>query len=88
MTISGTAWAGLTYSAIFALVVSYLIWWTAVQRIGSARTAIYGNVVPVPAMIIAALWLHEPIGFAKVAGALAILVGVGLTKIQRVTRSV
>jgi drug/metabolite transporter (DMT)-like permease len=39
-------------------------------------------------MIIATLWLDEPIGFAKVAGALAILVGVGLTKIQRVTSSV
>jgi|TARA_B100001971_G_scaffold139433_1_gene128798 drug/metabolite transporter (DMT)-like permease len=88
MTISGLAWAGLTYSAIFALVACYLIWSTAVQRIGSARTAIYANVVPVPAMIIAALWLHEPIGFAKVAGALAILVGVGLTKIQRVTSSI
>ena len=31
--ISFGAWAGLVYSAIFALCVSYLIWYTAVQRI-------------------------------------------------------
>ena len=32
------AWAGLAYSAVFALCVAYMIWYTAVQRIGSART--------------------------------------------------
>ena len=81
--ISLWAWGGLAFSATFALCVAYLIWYTAVQRIGSTRTSVYSNMVPVAAMIVAAIWLQEPIGSLKIVGAAAILLGVVLTKIQR-----
>jgi drug/metabolite transporter (DMT)-like permease len=73
-------WTALVLSAIFALGVAYLIWYTAVQRIGSARTAIYSNVVPIVAMAVAALWLGEPLTRAKLIGAGAVLTGVLLTR--------
>jgi drug/metabolite transporter (DMT)-like permease len=81
--ISLGAWVGLVYSAIFALCVAYLIWYTAVQRIGSARTSVYSNMVPVTAMIVAFLWLGEPISGAQIAGAVSILGGVTLTRMKR-----
>jgi len=80
-TISAITWIKLTYSAIFALCVAYTIWYAAVRRIGSARTAVYSNLLPIIAMLTAYLWLHEPIGKIKLIGAAAVLVGVAVTRV-------
>ena len=85
--ISLGAWVGLVYSAVFALCAAYLIWYTAVQRIGSVRTSVYSNMVPVVAMIVAALWLGESISAAQVGGAASIVAGVALTGAWRLTPS-
>lgn len=73
-------WVKLIYSSIFALCVAYTIWYAAVRRIGSARTAIYSNLLPIIAMLTAYLWLDEPIGRIKLMGAAAVLCGVALTR--------
>jgi len=77
---SSWTWIALVLSAIFALNVAYLIWYTAVQKIGPSRTAIYSNVVPIVAMAVAALWLGEPLTRTKLLGATAVLTGVALTR--------
>ncbi|MEW5982148.1 MAG: DMT family transporter [Acidobacteriota bacterium] len=74
------AWVAVVFSGILALNVSYLIWYTAVQRIGNLRTSVYSNVTPVVAMSVAAVVLGEPITIAKIAGAAAILGGVAATR--------
>jgi len=79
-TISAITWMKLAYSAIFALCIAYTIWYAAVRRIGTARTAIYSNLLPIVAMVTAYLWLHEPIGKIKLIGAAAVLAGVALTR--------
>jgi drug/metabolite transporter (DMT)-like permease len=81
-SVSLGAWSGLVFSAVFALYVAYLVWHTAVQRIGNLRTSIYSNMLPAVAMVIAAIWLNEKLTGSKVAGASAILVGVGITRID------
>jgi drug/metabolite transporter (DMT)-like permease len=78
--ISPITWVKLVYSALFALCVAYTIWYAAVRAIGSARTSVYSNLLPIVAMITAWLWLHEPIGTAKILGAAAVLAGVALTR--------
>jgi drug/metabolite transporter (DMT)-like permease len=80
-TITVGAWAGLVFSAVFALCVAYLIWYTAVQRIGSAKTSVYSNMVPVAGVATAVLWLGEPLRARTVVGAAAILAGVILTRL-------
>jgi drug/metabolite transporter (DMT)-like permease len=75
-------WLGLLYSAVFALVVSYLIWYTAVQRVGNSRTSIYSNVVPLVAISVAALVLGESIALRQILGAAAILGGVAVTRLE------
>ena len=55
----------------------------AVQRLGSARTSIYSHLVPVAALVTAAVWLGEPIGGAKTIGALLVIGGLLTTRIQR-----
>ena len=83
MRVSAWTWITLVLSALLALCVAYVIWYTAVQRIGAARTAIYSNVVPLVAMAFAALWLHEALTLPKLLGAAAVLSGVFLTRFGR-----
>ena len=80
--VSTGAWLALGFSAVFALYVAYMIWFTAVQRLGNTRTSVYSNMVPIAAMLVARFWLGEEIGMLKIAGAAAIILGVALTKVQ------
>lgn len=73
----------LILSSLLALNLSYVIWYTGVQRLGAARTSIYSNGVPIVAMIVAAVWLGEALTVTKIIGAAAVLSGVALTRIGR-----
>jgi drug/metabolite transporter (DMT)-like permease len=81
--VSVAAWLAVFYSALFALCVAYTIWYAAVRQIGSARTSVYSNVVPLVAMVTAVVFLGEPLSPSKIAGAGAVLVGVALTRVGR-----
>jgi drug/metabolite transporter (DMT)-like permease len=76
-------WFAIVYSALFALCVSYTIWYAAVREIGSSRTSVYSNLVPVVAMATAVLFLGEPVSARKTFGAAAVLSGVALTRVGR-----
>lgn len=80
--VSLSAWGGIVYSAAFSLVAAYVIWYTAVQKLGGSRTSMYSNVVPVVAMSIAALVLREPLGVIRIAGAAAVLGGVAISRVE------
>ena len=73
----------LVLSALLALNLAYVIWYMGVQRLGPARTSIYSNGVPIVAMVVAALWLGEPLTWNKLLGAAAVLSGVLLTRLGR-----
>jgi drug/metabolite transporter (DMT)-like permease len=79
--VSAATWGKLIYSSAFAICVAYTIWYSAVRAIGSARTSVYSNLLPIIAMLTAHLWLHEALGAAKIAGAAAVLAGVALTRL-------
>jgi drug/metabolite transporter (DMT)-like permease len=79
--LSPATWLKILFSAVFALVVAYMIWYAAVQRIGSARTSVYSNTIPIFALTVAAIWLREPLGAGKLIGAALVLAGVGLMRI-------
>jgi drug/metabolite transporter (DMT)-like permease len=79
--VSITAWAALLASATFALFVAYLIWHTSIRRIGNVRTAMYSNLTPIVALVTAVLFLGDRLGPREIAGAVAILVGVGVARI-------
>jgi drug/metabolite transporter (DMT)-like permease len=77
------AWIALVLSGLLALYVSYMIWYTAVQSIGSTRTSMYSNVTPIVAMTVAFVWLGEPITTRKLIGAAAVIAGLAVTKLER-----
>jgi len=74
------AWAGLIYSALFAIALAYIIWNHAVRKIGSTRTAIYSNVTPVVAMLVAWPALGEVPTLGQIVGAVVIFIGIYLVR--------
>jgi drug/metabolite transporter (DMT)-like permease len=85
--LSARTWLAILYSAIFALAVAYTIWYAAVRQIGSARTAVYSNLIPLVAMATAVIFLGEPLRTRNLIGAAAVLLGVALTRTAPAARS-
>ncbi len=85
--VSAITWLKLVYSAIFALCVAYTIWYAAVQTRGSARTAVYSNLLPIVAMVTAYFWLGEAIGLTKALGGAAVLAGVAIARLGTFRRT-
>jgi drug/metabolite transporter (DMT)-like permease len=81
--VSPRSWVALVYSALFALCVAYTIWYMAVREIGSARTSVYSNVVPIVAMLTAVVFLGERLTPPRLLGAACVLVGVALTRVGK-----
>ena len=79
-TISGFSWLLMLASALLALNLSYWIWYTGLQRLGGSRTSVYSYLTPVVAMLVAALWLGEPVSANQIAGAGAIFAGLLITR--------
>jgi drug/metabolite transporter (DMT)-like permease len=82
--VSLRAWAALAFSAVFAIVVSYVIWYASVQAVGSTRTAALSNLIPVVALLSSWAMLREPLGPPQVLGASVVLLGVWLARHARV----
>ena len=78
--ISRFSWLLMLTSALLSLNVSYWIWYTGLKKLGGSRTSVYSYLTPVVAMIVAALWLHEPISTNQIAGAGAIFAGLLITR--------
>ena len=57
---NGTVLAVFAYLGIGASVMAFLLWNLSIKAIGSARTALFGNLIPVFSTIEAALILEEP----------------------------
>ena len=82
-SISLGAWGGLVFSGAFAIAVAYMLWYYGVQHLGSSRTAIYSNTVPVVALIVAWMTLGEVPTWVQVAGTVMIIGGIGLARLRR-----
>ncbi len=72
-------WAA-AFSLVFALVIAYCCWYFAVSRIGPTQTSIYANLTPVAAVLVAHLWLGEPVSAEQLGGAATILAGIYLVR--------
>ncbi|MGQ9668114.1 MAG: DMT family transporter [Anaerolineae bacterium] len=74
------AWAGLLFSAVFSIALSYLFWNTGVQYMGSARATAYSNLTPIIALITAWIALRERLNLIQMSGAAVVLVGIWLVR--------
>lgn len=73
-------WGALVYSGFGALAVAGLFWLRGVRVLGPTRTAMYVNLQPVMALLVAWAALGETPTLAQIAGTAAIIAGVLLTR--------
>jgi drug/metabolite transporter (DMT)-like permease len=69
------AWAGVVFSAVFAIGVAYLLWYFGVQVLGGARTSVFNNLTPIVALAAGALWLDEPLTGYSIVGSIMVISG-------------
>jgi drug/metabolite transporter (DMT)-like permease len=75
------AWAAILYSGLGALVIAYIFWYYGVRKLGPTRTALYGNLQPLIALLVAWLTLGEVPTSWQAVGAATIVSGVLLTRV-------
>ena len=81
--ISPLSWLSLTYLGLGGTALAFSLYYIAIKKIGAARAGIFINLVPVFALILAWLLLHETIKAAVLAGGVLVLAGVSLANFQR-----
>jgi drug/metabolite transporter (DMT)-like permease len=69
-------WIGFAFAVLGPLVLTNLLWFTAIDRVGPSRASLFANLQPFLAAIVALLLLHEGITRIQVAGGLAIAAGI------------
>jgi drug/metabolite transporter (DMT)-like permease len=74
--VSGAAWLALLYASVLSMVVAYLFWFRGVRVIGPTRTAVYANVQPLIALLVAWATLGEVPTAWQAMGAATIISGV------------
>jgi drug/metabolite transporter (DMT)-like permease len=74
------AFAALAYSGVGALVIAYLFWYRGLRVLGPTRTAMYGNLQPIVALLFAWGFLHEVPTHWQWLGATTIIAGVVMTR--------
>ncbi|MCE9616143.1 MAG: DMT family transporter [Lentisphaerae bacterium] len=73
-------YAAAAASGILSVGVAFVMWSHAIHHIGPTRATTYGNIVPVLALVISGLFLHERYTARQLAGAALTLAGVWLAR--------
>jgi len=72
-------WIGFAFAVLGPLVLTNLLWFTAIDRVGPSRASLFANLQPFLAAIIALVLLSEPITTVQIIGGVAIAVGIALS---------
>lgn len=76
-------WSAIAFSAIFSILLGYLIWALAIKEIGATKTAAFGNLTPVIAFIAAYLINKETVAYQQILGSIIIMIGIALCDFYR-----
>ena len=79
-TVSWTTWGAVAYSGILAMVIAYQFWYRGVLQLGPTRTAMYANLQPLVAVLVAWLVLHEVPTITQGLGAATVIGGLYLSR--------
>ncbi len=75
-----TYWFNIFYLGVISNAFATTVYFYAVKKLGSARASSYIFIVPATALLIAALYLDEPVHASTLIGGLLALVGVTLLR--------
>ncbi|PKO35573.1 MAG: EamA family transporter [Betaproteobacteria bacterium HGW-Betaproteobacteria-7] len=82
---SWRVWSSMLFLAVFGTAIAYTWFTAAVQQLGAGHASIFINLVPVFAVLQAAVLLDERLGLPVLFGGLLVIAGVWLTTLQKTT---
>jgi drug/metabolite transporter (DMT)-like permease len=77
-TFGPLVWIGFAFAVLGPLVVTNLLWFTAIDRVGPSRASLFANLQPFLAAIVALLVLSESVTTLQVAGGFALAAGIAI----------
>src|SRR6266536_779677 len=80
---SALVWLGFAFAVLGPLVITNLLWFTAIDRVGPSRASLFANLQPFLAALVALALLSEPITTVQIVGGVAIAGGIVLAPRQR-----
>jgi drug/metabolite transporter (DMT)-like permease len=83
-SLGGLRWGALGYSTVFPLVVTNVLYFGALRRVGAARATLFMYLQPFLGALFAALLLSEHISALQMVGGVFIVGGVALGRMARV----
>jgi drug/metabolite transporter (DMT)-like permease len=79
------AWGGLAFSAFIPAGVANVMVFSAIRLVGPTRITAYQFLVPFIAVLLGAAFLAEPVRVGQLLGGVVIVLGVVLTRADRIT---
>lgn len=80
-TYSAEAWLSAAYLGVFGTVLGFVWYYQGIQRVGPMRAGLFINFVPISAVLMANVILHEPLTLSLLVGAMMVSTGVALTAV-------
>jgi drug/metabolite transporter (DMT)-like permease len=72
-------WSAIAFLAVFSTAIGFIWFYQGIRAIGPSRAAVFGNLVPVFAVLLAVLILGEKVDAYMLGGGVLVLLGVSLT---------
>ncbi|MGH3066346.1 MAG: DMT family transporter [Gaiellaceae bacterium] len=76
-------WILLVFATLGPLVLTNILWFRSIHRIGPAKATLAANLQPFVAAVLAVILLSEPLGWLQIVG--GVLIGVGILFVRRRT---
>jgi drug/metabolite transporter (DMT)-like permease len=82
-TLGWEIWVLLVFATLGPLVVTNVLWFRSIHKIGANRATLAANLQPFVAAVLAVILLSEPLGWIQIAG--GVLIALGLLVVRRRT---
>ena len=76
-------WLGFGYAVVGPLFLTNILWFTAIDRVGPSRAALFGNLQPFFAVFFALVLLGESLHTLEIAGGVLIFAGIAYERVWR-----
>ncbi|HWV24695.1 MAG TPA: DMT family transporter [Thermomicrobiales bacterium] len=83
--VPASTWLAIAWLAIFVTVIAFVLWFKGLASIPASTAGAFTGMIPITAVISAAILLHEPVGIAHLAGMTCVLAGIFLVAQPRAT---
>ena len=82
-----SSWCSIIYSGGLSTGIAVVLWIYVVRHAGATHTAVFGNLVPVVALVGSYFFLHEAINLGQLIGGAIIILGILLMRLKRISFS-